>query len=141
MLIHCDHLSTAYEYLTIYGGGGSKRMWLSEVEVYTYSTLIEADISNKGDITDIYGSVTTQEPETPAPSVAPPPLLPAPAWLRMPAPGQTMRPMVSGEVATAVNARYDAGGPSDVLAEAGVFAHVFDGYEDAAQPWLFCHER
>ena len=45
-----------------------------------------------------------------------------------------------GDVAAAINARFEAGRPSDVHAEGGVLVHVFDGYEEEARPWEVCHD-
>ena len=49
-------------------------------------------------------------------------------------------PKQRGEVATAINRRFERGAPSNVLAEGGVLVHIFDDYEDEQRPWTMCHE-
>ena len=46
----------------------------------------------------------------------------------------------AGEVAHAIAARYERGGPSGSLSESGVLIHMLDGYEDPDKPWEICHE-
>ena len=48
-------------------------------------------------------------------------------------------PRSAGAALQRIQQRFESGRPSDSLAEAGVMAHVFDGYEDSRQPWMVCH--
>jgi hypothetical protein len=50
-------------------------------------------------------------------------------------------PGLTRQVAADINARFERGGPTNLLADAGVLVRVMDGFEDQNQPWLVCHER
>ena len=109
----------AREYVTVRLTGGdasNRRMFINEVAVYAAGPAAAAAAAADAGA----GAATTSKKDT----------------KNKP---KNRAPKV-GDVAAAINARFEAGRPSDVHAEGGVLVHVFDGYEEEARPWEVCHD-